>query len=346
MMAITHAAIAAAGVSLVFGTAAPLPLGLAVLGSQLPDLDTTTSIIGQVLYPVSSWIEDRFPHRSITHSLVATGAIAAVALPIGLYFGNWQAAAAVPVGHVLACFSDCFTRQGVQLFWPDSAWAISVSNPKRRLRTGGPGEYWVLAVAVALLVVGINVAGGGGVSVAVGQQIGLRETAIATYNASPENAVYADITGVWADDRSRADGEYLILKNEGSEFIVTDGSGIYHTGQSMVVESLKARAGEPLATRTETLNFADENPTERLQRLAISHPGKTIYLSGTLTVDYPEGITLQSSGRQYETAVLSGEALTLELHPLELAVLKLSDQWVMGTLTVTVQRSATSSKRY
>jgi hypothetical protein len=72
MMAITHAAIAAAGVSLLFGTADPLPLGLAVLGSQLPDLDTTTSIIGQVLYPVSSWIEDRFPHRSVTHSLVAT----------------------------------------------------------------------------------------------------------------------------------------------------------------------------------------------------------------------------------------------------------------------------------
>jgi hypothetical protein len=42
MMAITHAAIAAAGVSLLFGTADPLPLGLAVLGSQLPDLDTTT----------------------------------------------------------------------------------------------------------------------------------------------------------------------------------------------------------------------------------------------------------------------------------------------------------------
>ena len=147
MMAITHAAIAAAGVSLVFGTAAPLPLSMAVQGTQLPDLDTSTSIIGQVFYPVSSWIEDRFPHRSITHSLVATGAISAVALPIGFYFGHWQAAAAVPLGHLLSCFADCFTRQGVQLFWPDSAWAISVSNPKRRLRTGGPGEYWVLAVA-------------------------------------------------------------------------------------------------------------------------------------------------------------------------------------------------------
>ncbi|MEM9008478.1 MAG: metal-dependent hydrolase [Cyanobacteria bacterium P01_F01_bin.86] len=345
MMAITDVALhlrrgytnAAAGVSLLLSTADPLPLALAVLGSQLPDLDTTTSIIGQVLYPVSSWIEDRFPHRSVTHSLVATGAIAVIALPIGFYFGNWRAAAAVPLGHGLACFSDCFTRQGVQIFWPDPAWAISVSNPHRRLRTGGPGEYWVLAVAVALLLVGIHVAGGGGMSVAVGQSIGLRETAIATYNANPENAVYADIKGVWADDRSRADGEYLILKSAGTEFIVTDGSGIYHTGESMVVESLKARAGAVMQSRTETLSFADENPTERLQQIAIANPGRRVYLSGTLTVDYPEGVMFQSPGRQYETAVLAGESLTLEMHPLEVVTLQLSDQWVIGSLTVIVQ---------
>ncbi len=40
MMAITHCAIALSGTSLILGTAEPLPLGLAILGSQLPDLDT------------------------------------------------------------------------------------------------------------------------------------------------------------------------------------------------------------------------------------------------------------------------------------------------------------------
>jgi inner membrane protein len=51
-------------------------LGLAVIGSQLPDLDTTTSTIGKIFFPISSWIEDRFPHRSVTHCLLATAAIA------------------------------------------------------------------------------------------------------------------------------------------------------------------------------------------------------------------------------------------------------------------------------
>ncbi len=36
MMSITHATIAAAGTALILGTANPVPLGLAILGSQRP----------------------------------------------------------------------------------------------------------------------------------------------------------------------------------------------------------------------------------------------------------------------------------------------------------------------
>ncbi len=58
MMAITHGAVATAAASLTFGlgTNNPVALGLALLGSQLPDLDTTTSTIGQILFPVSNWL--------------------------------------------------------------------------------------------------------------------------------------------------------------------------------------------------------------------------------------------------------------------------------------------------
>ena len=96
MMAITHCSIAAAGTSLILGTAAPLPIGLAILGSQLPDIDTTTSTIGKIFFPVSSWIEDRFPHRSITHSLLATVVITIVSLSIGHFLlGDIKAAIAL-----------------------------------------------------------------------------------------------------------------------------------------------------------------------------------------------------------------------------------------------------------
>ena len=61
MMSVIHCAITATGTSLILSTGEPLPLGLVILGSQLPDLDTTTSTIGKIFFPISSWIEDRFP---------------------------------------------------------------------------------------------------------------------------------------------------------------------------------------------------------------------------------------------------------------------------------------------
>lgn len=185
MMSITHSTIAAAGASLILGTADPLSLALAILGSQLPDLDTTQSLIGQICYPLSSWIEDRFPHRSVTHSMLATTTLLALSVGIGQFWigAAWKVSLALPLGHLLSCFSDCFTKQGVQLFWPEPAWCISVSNPRRRLMTGGAGELWVLAIASACLCLGIYFASGGGVTAKVTQGLGLRDGAIATFQS-------------------------------------------------------------------------------------------------------------------------------------------------------------------
>ncbi|MEM6611313.1 MAG: metal-dependent hydrolase [Cyanobacteria bacterium P01_C01_bin.72] len=106
--------IAAAETSLILGTAASLPLGLAIIGSQLPDIDTTTSTIGKIFFPISSWIENRFPHRNVTHSLLATASIAVVFITAGHFLlGEFKAASALDLGHLLVYFSNIFTKQGV-----------------------------------------------------------------------------------------------------------------------------------------------------------------------------------------------------------------------------------------
>jgi inner membrane protein len=338
MMSITHAAIATAGVFLILSTASPVALGLAVLGSQLPDLDTSTSLIGQVCFPVSHWLEERFPHRSVTHSLLATAALAAVALPLGYALGSIKIAAALPLGHLLACFSDTFTKQGVQLFWPEPAWAISVSNPKRRLTTGGPGEYWVLASAVALLVVGCYLAAAGGLTQQVSLNLGMRDGLMQVYNQNAAtHQVYLEFSGVWAEDRSRADGRYLILGASGdSEFLVTDGAGVYKTGFHLIPEQMRPVVGEPAHTEIQTLTLNDQDAAAALQQLQALYPQEQIYLSGSVTVDFPEEVVITLPSRQLETASLSGATLTLTYHPLELAMLQLRDQYATGTLTARV----------
>ena len=341
-MAITHCAIAAAGASLILGTAEPLPLGLAILGSQIPDIDTTTSTIGKIFYPISSWIEDRFPHRSVTHCLLATVGITVVCLSINYFFlhGNIKAAIALPLGHLLACFSDTFTKQGVQLFYPEPAWAISVSNPRRRLKTGGAGELWVLAIATALLMLGIYLANGGGITQKVSQNLGLRDGVVKVYNENAAtNKVYASITGYWTSDRTSADGKYLIIGNEGNEFIVTDGKGVYKTGEQIITSKVTTTVGEAAVTEIRNLTFNDEDPIPALQEIQQNYPDSDVFISGDLTVDFPEDIQIPLMKNNYTTASLNGTTLKLSYCPLDKAIALLREQFAMGAVEVKIVQS-------
>lgn len=337
MMSLTHATIAAAGTALILGTANPLTLSLAILGSQLPDLDTTTSAIGQICYPISRWIEDRYPHRSITHSFLATLAIAVFSLAVGWLLGQVWTAIALPLGHLLACFSDTFTKQGVQLFYPYPAWAVSVSNPRRRLKTGGTGELWVLAGAIVALLIGLYLATGGGLTHQLSQGLGLKEGAFRTYNQqAATHHIYAEIKGVWADDRTVADGRYFIVGVEGSDFVITDGKGLYKTGEQLVTNHLSTSIGAAATTQTLTVNFADEPAIDKLQPLLASYPNALIWVSGSIDVDLPEAIQLPVRPDQFQTAALTGKTLTLRFHPLDQAIGLLREEYAIGTLQVKV----------
>ena len=340
MMALTHAAIAVAGTSLILGTADPLLLGLSIIGSQLPDIDTTTSTIGKILFPISSWIEDRYPHRSITHSFLATAVITVVSFLVTYFLLgdiNWKIAIALPLGHLLSCFSDTFTKQGVQLFYPDPAWAISVSNPRRRLKTGGAGELWVLGIAIALLTFGIYLANDGGITQKVSQNLGLRDGIVRIYNENAAtNKVYAQIKGYWASDRTPVDGKYLIIGNEGNEFIVTDGKGVYKTGQQIITSKVITTVGEAASTEIRNLTFNDEEAIAPLEELQQNYEDADVFISGDLAVDFPEDIQIPFTKNNYATVSLNGTTLKLSYCPLDRAIALLREQYAVGNVEVRI----------
>jgi inner membrane protein len=326
MMALTHAVISCAGVSLIFTTNDPLHLALAIAGSQLPDLDTSTSTIGQILFPISNWIENRYPHRSITHSLIATVAIAFFSLPI-YFYTDWKTWFCLPLGHLISCFSDVFTKQGVQLFWPHPAWCISVSNPNRRLQTGGTGEYWVLAIAAAILIAAINLSSTGGPTALVGSSLGLRSNATEIYqkNAATHH-IYAEISGTFASDSSNADGKYFTVAQEGNEFVLLNKQGIFKTGTNIIANRLTVETGKPSSASVQSLDFDEE--------LFVVEPVENtlIVVSGTLTVDDPAIIKVPINPKQFEIVNLAGDKITFKYCPLERAIKLLAGQYVTGSL--------------
>lgn len=325
-MALTHSIIAAAGVSLILTTANPLHLALAIAGSQLPDLDTSTSTIGQILFPISKWIENRYPHRSVTHSLIATIAIALLSAPLYFYF-DWKTWLCLPLGHLLSCFSDVFTKQGVQFFWPYPTWCISVSNPNRRLQTGGTGEYWVLAIAIITLIAAIKLSGTGGPTALVGTSLGLRSNATEIYQTNAASYhVYAQVSGTFSSDSSSADGKYFIVAGEGNEFVVVNKLGVFKTGTNIITSRLTADVGKPAAASVQTLEFDEEE-------FAITTiPHALILLTGTLTVDEPQSIKITTNPKQLEIAKLIGDKITFNYCPLETAIKLLNGQYITGSL--------------
>ncbi len=326
MMALTHSIIAAAGTSLILTTANPLHLALAIAGSQLPDLDTSTSTIGQILFPISNWIENRYPHRSVTHSLIATIAIAVLCAPLYFYF-DWKTWLCLPLGHLLSCFSDVFTKQGVQFFWPHPAWCISVSNPNKRLQTGGTGEYWVLAIAMIALVAAINLSSTGGPTALVGTSLGLRTNATETYQKNAAtNHVYAQVTGTFSSDSSSADGKYFKIAGEGNEFVLMNKMGVFKTGTNIIASRLTSEVGKPASASVQTLNFDEEE-------FAVAPiPNALVFLTGALTVDEPQLIKIPINPKQLEIAKLTSTQLNLSYCPLETAIKLLSGQYITGSL--------------
>jgi inner membrane protein len=58
--------------------------GLVSGASLLPDIDLPTSKLGRVLFWLSTRLEKRFGHRTITHSAIAITALALLASPLFL----------------------------------------------------------------------------------------------------------------------------------------------------------------------------------------------------------------------------------------------------------------------
>ena len=194
--------------------------------------------------------------------------------------------------------------------------------------------------AIALLTLGYYLANGGGVTTKVSQSLGLKDGIVRIYNQNAAtNHVYADIKGVWRRDRTSADGRYTILGNEGKEFIVSDGRGIYKTNEQIVIERLTTDIGEAATTEIRNLTFNDESPIAQLEQLQQAYPNADIYVNGELTVDFPEDVKIPIESKQMVTATLSGNRVKFSYCSLGRAIALLKGQYAVGGVEVRIVQS-------
>ncbi len=158
MMALTHVVVGTVGyagfAALFGGEISSATLGAAALGSLLPDVDTPSSRAGLCVYPLAVWLEKKFGHRTITHSLSGIAACSLVFSPLLFFFWGHAVFIALVCGFCFHLAGDACTKAGIPLMWPRRERWVFPGDAKFRLKTGSMAEWIVLGIVmmVAALV--------------------------------------------------------------------------------------------------------------------------------------------------------------------------------------------------
>jgi len=283
MMTLTQVTLAVTCTSLMLGSSDPKVLGLAALSSLLPDCDNSGSYPGRLLRPLSRYLEERFPHRTITHSFLATLVIGLVGLPL-VWVGGWGGWVS---GYFWGWFADAFTKSGITAFWPHRARLVIPGNPKLRLTTGSPAEWWVLGLSLAGLLFSLNIQSQGGLLRTFNLWMGIPNGAVELVNQDQDlYLLTAQIDGIHTLTQQRIQGTFQIVRPLTTTDLLVEQEGkLYRVGASIGaqirVSRIFIRRERPIRSQVETLNWEDSlfqlppDPGQPLQ----------VYYSGVMELD-------------------------------------------------------------
>lgn len=341
MMGVSHLLASGTACSLALSTTDPTTILVGAVAGLLPDIDISSSWAGRMFPWISHYLERRFPHRSCTHSLLASCAVGAASLPVALLLGNssYTLIYAFNIGYFCGWFVDVFTQSGVEMFYPSPVRCVCPGNRNYRLRTGSNTEYMVLAALTIIAFVIFNINSGGGIFIQFNRFIASPSGVLDIYNSFGANhLIAADITGVRASDRSQVKEKYIIIQSHGQGFLVQSTAGeIYKAGSEpdaqIVTKKIIANVGSRAITNIQALALEEELLEEVLA--PFSRVGAMVFVSGQISVDDPESANLLLSPHEFPTIRASSAGnITLEAAPLALVLQTLTDQFATGQLQV------------
>ena len=253
--------------------------------SVLPDIDTTTSGVGRFFRPVSRFLESRFGHRTITHSLLFTFSLAALLLPV--YFASPGVWFAFLYGYLSHLLLDTLNVNGVPLLWPHRLQFWFFPNRKMRVPYGSPAES---TIALVMLFSGIFLwpVGSNGFDTAFRRMVATPETAVADYIDMREtNEVFAVLTGFNSETQEPMNGRYRIVEAIGRAGVIVEDQGgrafqVSKNGQ-VVAYRVRAYPGAPAVVRAYRLDVGGRLLSDILAALPQAE-ARAVWITGNLLV--------------------------------------------------------------
>ena len=124
----------------------PIFVSFTLIGSILPDIDHTKSIIGKAFYPIAKYLSVNYGHRTITHSLLFLIGICLISVFIEKNFREDFSVSTILFFSVFShLLFDMVTLQGIPLFYPFyKNPCVLPANPEMRIRSGNIRQEGVI----------------------------------------------------------------------------------------------------------------------------------------------------------------------------------------------------------
>jgi inner membrane protein len=284
----------------------PLYLAIASIISLLPDCDTSTSTLGRIppFKWIAQWIEQRYPHRSITHSFLITGLITLFTAPIAFFNPLlWQT---ICLSYFIGWFGDVFTKSGVCAFYPSQARLIIPGNPRLRLSTNSPAEYWLIALFSLLIIISFYLNNFGSITNAFNSLLQLPSGAIEQIKEDISNnlitvkvAGYNNIT----QKKINSNFEVVEILTE-NDILVKDKDNLYRVGSSqnanIIVSRMKIVNLQKVKQVIKEIRIDEDDIIDYIN---YKDNGYT-YITGNLTIDDAPDLVLPKRADIYNPITL------------------------------------------
>jgi inner membrane protein len=290
----------------------------------------------------------------MTHSIIASAVVAIAKRSVGIAsYGTAifipqfiPIASALTIGYTFGWFADCFTRGGVEMFWPSPVRCVCPGNRNLRLKTGSNAEYFILCILIAIALSAFSINSKGGILTQFNRLIASTSGVQGVYNSSGStHKIIANIKGVRAGDRSKVDGQFQIIQPNGTGFIVLEPktNKLYKAAtepdSQIVIEQITADVSTPAITTIESVFVEDQVVGEALSKF--NRTNTNVFVSGDLVVEDFDTSILPRDPYQFKFIDASPSNIKLEAAPLKVVIKFLGDEFASGSLQI---RSIVSSQ--
>lgn len=266
----------------------PYTVSFCSFGACLPDIDTASSRLGRLIFPLARWIEGHVGHRTLVHSLLGWVGFGVVFLPL-LFFVSWEVYAALMIGIISHNMIDMVNSTGVAFLWPnDCRWVFPYvrAHPTRyRVRTGSGVEFALLGVLVLFLAAFYPV-GEFGFRRVLHVVLGNPQGAVYDYREMASRyKVIADVKGIDRITSKHFKGRYPVLGAQGNTTLIIkkEDGGLYTVGlrddANFIPVSVRCKKSDRVMVLTQEVGMSSRT----LQDIGyFLDPKKEQYLYGAL----------------------------------------------------------------